>query len=115
MAYVTYKTVLAGSPGTKDLADKFGDRLLCVRYKYNRELKQKIKTAEIIIREWDWEKNPKDIPQNKIVHVRIEFGEKQLGLLIRSAGGNWNKAKKYWELAYGTVRQLGLEDRIIWD
>jgi len=26
-----------------------------------------------------------------------------------------NKAKKYWELAYGTVRQPGLEDRIIRD
>jgi len=26
-----------------------------------------------------------------------------------------NKAKKYWELAYGTARQPGLEARIIWD
>ena len=115
MAYVTYMTVLPGYPGTKSLVDKFGDRLLCVRYKYNKDLKQKIKNAEIIIQEWNWEKDPKDIPQNKIVHVRIEFGEKQLGLLIRLAGGNLNKAKKYWELAYGTVRQLGLEDQIIQD
>jgi len=83
MAYVTYKAVLQGYPGTKNLVDKFGDILLCVRYKYNKDLKQKIKTAEIIIQEWNWEKNPKDIPQNKIGYVRIEFGEKQLGLFIR--------------------------------
>jgi len=83
MAFVTNKTVMPGQPGTKELIEQYSDRLLTVRYKYDEQLKRKIKTAEIIIKEWNWEKNKEIIPPNKIVHLRIDFGGAALGRLVR--------------------------------
>jgi len=36
-----------------------------------------------------------------------------VGTLIRSAGGMWNKQKKLWQLPYGEVEVLGLQARIV--
>jgi hypothetical protein len=116
MAIVTTKTVLPGRYGTKRLQDKYGDKLLAVRYKLDMKRGKKIKTAEIIVDEWglvEKSYSEKRAPMNKIVHLYVDFGEKGLGLLIRNAGGRWNKDKRYWELAYGKVLQLGLEGRIL--
>jgi hypothetical protein len=35
MTYYTAKTVVAGKPGTGKWIKKYGDALLCVRYKYD--------------------------------------------------------------------------------
>lgn len=116
MAIVTTKTVISGQYGTKRLKDKYGDKLLAVRYKLDTQRRKKIKTAEIIVDEWGLSERRRGMqrtPHNKIVHLYVEYGERGLGLTIRNAGGIWNKEKRYWELAYGKVMQLGLEDRII--
>lgn len=68
----------------KNLADKFSDRLLCVRYKQDKQLSRKIKTAEIILHERDCNESARHIPYNKIVDVKIEYGEIGLGKTIRS-------------------------------
>ncbi|MBU0710939.1 hypothetical protein KJ762_12655 [bacterium] len=116
MTIVTSKTVLPGQYGTKRLLEKYGDKLLAVRYKLDTQRKKKLKTVEIVIDEWEFEDQDKNQPPpNKIMHLHIEYGEKELGLIVRNAGGFWNKEQKYWELAYGTVLQMGLEDRIIWE
>jgi len=115
IAFITYKTVVPGNPGTKSLMGKNGEELICVRYKYDKQNHKKIKTAEYIIKSWDENQSHSKIPYNKIVHLRIEYGETRLGALARSVGGKWNKQKKYWEMPYREVKSLGLEDRIIWD
>jgi len=43
----------------------------------------------------------------------VEYGEVQIGHIIKSGGGYWNKEKGYWELTYREVQVLGLENRII--
>ena len=110
---VTYKTITAGLPGTKSLMRKNGMELICVRYRYDKPNHRKIKTAEYVINSWNEKRDKGNIPFNKILHLRVEYGEEQIGRLIRSAGGNWNKEKKYWELPYREVISLGLTDRII--
>lgn len=112
-AYITYKTILPGRPGTKSLMNTDKMELVCVRYKYNRQYRKKIKTAEFIVKYWNEDVKSEKIPFNKIVHLKVEFGERQIGMLIRSAGGKWNKQKRYWELPYREVKSIGLEDRII--
>ncbi len=39
----------------------------------------------------------------------------QLGKLVRSAGDQWNREKKLWELPYKEVINLDLADRIVSD
>ena len=44
-----------------------------------------------------------------------KYGENQLGRLIKSAGGFWNKEGGYWELPYREAVSLGLDNRIMND
>lgn len=106
---------MPGQPGTKKWLRRYGDRLVCVRYKYDAQRKRKFKTIELIVDEAPWSAEHKRIPKNKIVGVRVEYGEITLGRIVRAAGGRWNRRKKVWELPYGDVKALGLTHRIVSD
>ena len=72
-----------------------------------------MKTVELIEEQTAWEKKTNIIPRNKIVQVRIHYGEIDVSTAVKSMGGRWNKSKKHWEIAYGDAVDLGLEGRII--
>ena len=44
-------TVHPGQRGTKKLLTQFGDRLVCVRYRYDDQRQKRIKTVELIVEE----------------------------------------------------------------
>jgi len=102
-----------GEPGTRKLLAEYGENLVCVRYRYDAANKRRIKTIELIIAEAPWEPNPQKIPLNKIMHLRIKYGEIALGKQVRAAGGKWNREKQAWELRYQEVLRLGLVERLI--
>lgn len=106
------KRVPPGKPGAKKWMERYGDRFVCLRYCIDPENKKRVKTVEIIVDESEW-KPTERIPANKIAHLRIEYGEIDVAMLVKNAGGRWNRAGRYWELAYGEARALGLENRII--
>ena len=110
---ITRRTVYPGDPGSKKWCKLYGDKLLCVRYKYDYPNKKRITTIELIADEQDWKPNETFIPKNKIVQLRINYGEVDLARKVKSLGGKWNKAGKVWELAYGYVQTLGLTKRIV--
>ena len=113
MTYFTKKTLQAGKPGTEKWVKKYGDSLICVRYKYDPINSRKLKTVELLVEDEPWEKNESRIPANKIVSIKVPYGEKNTGILVRRAGGVWNREKRLWELPYITVVNLGLQDRIV--
>jgi len=84
-----------------------------VRYKYDEITKKRMTTIELIVEKKDWQPKQKLIPKNKIVQVKINYGEIDLARKVKSLGGKWNKTKKVWELAYGYVQALGLAKRIL--
>ena len=92
---------------------RFGEKLICIRYRYDRDRKMKIKTAELIVEENKWTQSRTRIPANKLVHVRIQYGEIKLGRLIKAAGGKWDRDQKVWILRYSEVKSLGLTHRMI--
>ena len=100
-----------GKKGTKKLLEKYVDKLLNVQYIYDSEKYIMMKT----IVQKSWYPNKNKIPYNKIVRLKIEYGEVQLGRLVKSAGGSWNKEGGYWELPYREAVLLGLDNRIIND
>jgi len=109
----TVKKVLPGQPGTKKLLAKYGQRLWCVRYRYDSQRQRRFKTIEIIVEQKPWRKNRARIPANKTVYLRVSYGEVEVGRLVRSAGGKWNREKRLWEIPYGEVKALGLEARVV--
>jgi len=105
--------MIPGDPGTKKWIKKYGDQLICIRYKYDRNRKMKLKTVELIVEEKSYKNFKTRIPWNKIVKIHIRYGEIHLARLVKSAGGKWNSKEKIWEIQYGEVKTLGLAHRIV--
>lgn len=102
-----------GQRGTKKLLAQYGDKLVCVRYRYDAQKRKRYKTVELIVDVVDW--TPPPPPPDTIVAVRIEYGEQAYQRAARAAGGTWNRQRKLWELRYDQVVLLQLVDRIVWD
>jgi hypothetical protein len=113
-------TLRPGAKGTKALTAEFGDRLICVRYRYDIDGKRRLKTVEIIVDEGPWEpalRRRETAPERErpqeIVGVRVAFAEEALRRTVREAGGHWDRQMSLWLIPISTARLLGLEERII--
>jgi hypothetical protein len=107
--------MMPGAPGTKRLLEKYGERLVCVRYRVDPGSMKKFKTVELIIEETPWIKKKGMIPANKIMNIHIQAQELYLRNLVKSAGGHWNPQKQVWRLSYGMIKNIGLESRILFE
>jgi len=107
------RTIIPGQPGAKKWENKYGDNLICVRYRYDEKQNKKLTTVELVVEQKDWKREKIKIPYNKIVHIRVMYDEFGIISLVKSAGGKWNRSEKVWEISYRNVLSLGLEDRIV--
>jgi hypothetical protein len=105
------QTIKAGKRGTTKYVDKYGPDLLYVRYYYDWEKRKRITTIELVVDRKKWE--PKKIPYLTIVKLKVGTEEYDLRQKIKEKGGKWNKEKGVWEIAFGKVKELGLQSRII--
>jgi hypothetical protein len=99
-----------GQAGTKAYVAEYGERLVCVRYRYDSEARRRYKTVEIIVDEAPW--TPKYKP-DELVGVRVAYGEVEVGQRLRQAGGIWRRELRVWQLPHARVVELGLTVRIV--
>ena len=109
----TEKILKPGQAGTKKWVEKYGEDLICVRYRYDKTTSRRLKTIEIIVDQKVWEHKSRRIPHNKLMPIQVGYDETYLRRLVKAAGGKWNAMKKAWELPYGEIIKLGLEKRIM--
>ena len=50
----TRLTLHPGQDGAKRMQAQYGDRLVCVRYRYDERRQKRFKTVELIVEESDW-------------------------------------------------------------
>ena len=115
---ITRLKLKPGQKGTKSLFEKYGDALVCVRYRYDEASRTRIKTVELIVEKKELtpsRKQQQKIEDETVIPVRIEYGEKQLGKMARSAGGRWDSDVKLWYIQYGRIKGTELEQHIILD
>ena len=112
--------LLPGQRGTKKLIQTYGDQLICVRYRYDTERKKRYKTVELVVDEIPWvakngcaKPKARTADSDKIVSVRVGYGERDIRNRIKDAGGKWNSTEKVWSLSYRKVVEFGLEKRIV--
>jgi hypothetical protein len=111
--------LLPGQKGTKKLLQKYGDNLVCVRYRYDAERNRRYKTVELIIDEVPWVAPRREtdvkkaVSTDRIVAVRVDYGEKGIRNLVKEAGGKWNSVEKVWSLPFRKAVEFGLEKRIV--
>lgn len=101
-----------GQPGTKGLVAKYGESLLCVRFKYDAESRQRLKTIELIVERTDWSPPPPRYAADTLVPLRIEVTDMPLRLQAKTAGGRSNPEKKLWFVKYGNIAGTPLEKHI---
>ena len=104
-----------GQRGTKNLTNKYGDDLVCVRYRYDAATRQRLKTVEIIIERTEWEPPPAKFTADTLVAVRIEGYETELRKQVKEVGGTWKPDKKLWHVKYGNISGTALEKHIYVD
>ena len=107
-------TLNPGQKGTKKLVSKYGDKLICVRYRYDEKTSKRYKTVELIEEEVDWKPGKKpDSPLGETVYVKVEWSETDISWQVKRAGGVRNKKRKVWELERKKAIALKLEKRIV--
>ena len=113
-------TLAPGQRGTKKLARKYGDNLVCVRYRYDEDEKKRYTTVEIEEAVVDWEPAPSNpastqpAPRDRM-GVRIHYLETELRAQVKQIGGIWRPRQRLWELSFAQICALGLEERIVTD
>lgn len=99
-----------GQKRTKKLHEQYGDRLFCVRYRYDDQLQKRFKTVELIVEETAW------IPPARVfaanTSVRVELAEVELRRKVKQASGKWNPARRLWEIHYDQAVNPGMKGRI---
>ncbi len=113
-----------GERGTQKLVAQYGERLVCIRYRYDQAKKKRYKTIELIVAQEDWrppEPHPQEERAKQIaprhfytrrVGIRIEYHEADLRRQIKAVGGMWDPSERLWFIPEEEVRRLGLVQRV---
>src|SRR5260221_8534221 len=111
----TRLSLAPGQNGTKKLLAEYGDRLVRVRYRYDAERSLRLKTVELIVETVAWRPRPRGRRREPfdMVGVAIAYGEADLRARIKAAGGIWRPRHRLWEVDWKTVRELGIESRVV--
>lgn len=104
-----------GQPGTKKLFDKYGDNLICVRYRYDDEQQTMFKTIEIVVDRKPWQPQTKKNLHAQMMSLRIAYNETEARKQVKAAGGKWDPTQQVWLLCYEKVIELGMKDRLVSD
>ena len=106
-------SIKPGQKGTKQLLAQYGDRLICVRYRYDAQWKKRFKPVERLVTERDWEPPRPRFARDQIVGLRVAFADLAVRDRLKQAGGTWNPERRVWQLRYDRVVALGLNRRIV--
>ena len=101
-----------GQRGTKSLSAKYGDSLLCVRFRYDAKLRQRLKTVELIVERTEWTSPQPRYDAETLVFLHIKADDMPARLQAKAAGGRWNPEKQRWFVKYGKIAGTPLEKHI---
>lgn len=78
----------------KVYVEKYGHRLICVRYRYSPEKRKHYKKIELIIEESNWQSKLKYIIKpDTIVQIFVNAKEKEIRNQVKKAGGEMESPK----------------------
>ena len=83
-----------GQPGTKGPLARYGKRLVCVRYRYDEQTHQRVKTVELIEKRTDWGTDDRSQGGRSMIAVGVGRQELELRRKVKAADGRWNHVKR---------------------
>lgn len=103
------KRMAAWQNGALKLARRYGDALVCVRYRQDADGARRYTTIELMVDERPVERRAS---LNEIVAVKIGLREHALQERALKAGARWNDRQLLWYMPRHLARRLGFADRI---
>ncbi len=104
-------TMQPGDPGTRRLLEKYGPSLVCVRYRYDKEKRERVTTVEIVVDRGSWAGRDGLEPWTE-VGIRLRYAETELRERAREAGARWDPTRKLWWMRWDVARRTGLAERV---
>jgi len=95
------------------LLAQYGDRLICVRYRYDPQRNKRFKAVELLGAECDREPPRPRFAHDQIVWSRVAFADVAICDRVTQAGGTWDPVRRVWQVRYDRVVALGLTSRIV--
>lgn len=97
-------------PGALRWAERFGETLLCVRYRVDGAGGRRYTTVELIVDE-----RPTLASREEATPVAVRIGIEELDLrqCVKAAGAKWDKQHRVWRLSRRKAKALGLLERVV--
>lgn len=109
-ATTVVKTLWPGQRGTLKLVDRFGSKLICVRYRHDPSELLRFTTVELVIDTAPVRGRRSD---ETICDVRIGPREYALHAEAKADGARWNPAERIWRMNGRSVKRLALYTRVL--
>ena len=112
----TLRTLKPGQRGTKELLRQHGASLLCVRYRYDDETREHLKTVELVVRRRPGSRRSGGRAAgaaSRNVALGIGLRERDLQRRVKSAGGRWDPDRRVWFLKRDAAERLDLLHRVV--
>lgn len=97
----------ADAPGAIKLTRKYGDALVCVRYRISPDGSERTTTIELVL-----ERTAVQRKANPLVAVKIYPSETRLAAKAKAKGAWFNARTRLWKMRRNDAQSLGLGNRI---
>lgn len=107
--YAVAKTIAPGSPGSLKLLRRYGNALLCVRYRDDPAHARRLITAELVI-------EVRPIPnshRSSLVYIPLKPTESEARQTACLMGAKWSQTKQAWAMSRKTAERLNLLHRAL--
>ncbi len=120
----TVKTLKPGQKGTRKLLTCFGPSLLYVRYRFDEDTREHLKTVEWVVQRRSQEREADCLGSRtpgaraggvapRRVALRIGWREREVQRRVKSAGGRWDPVWRVWILRRDVAERLNLLPRVV--
>jgi len=91
-----------------------GERLVCVRYRYDGQKNCRHKTVELTVETVPWRSNARRARRRdeEMIAVRIACAETELRERAKRLGAIWRPQQRLWEMRWLDAKRLGIDDRV---
>ncbi|TWO69814.1 hypothetical protein FN976_18530 [Caenimonas sedimenti] len=103
--YKVIKTMAPSRHGALKLAERFGQKLVCVRHRVDPTGTTRLTTVELVV-----ERTPIHRRSDTVVTVRIGFGDRASRAAAIAAGATWDRDAKVWRMPLRVARALNLQE-----
>lgn len=117
MRFASIETCLTrrpGQAGTRKFVERYGERLVCVRYLYDLDKGCRHKAVELIVETVPSQPGQRRARRRdeKMIAVRIGYEEGDLRERAKRLGAIWRPQQRLWEMRWLDAKRLGIANRV---